>query len=156
LLDHDGLPFGRERLEGHWSLLFFGYTECPDVCPITLQLVHQAREHLVRTSSGSPPQLIFVSLDSDRDTPASVKAYVQGFDASFLGVVGSSTEIARVEDWVAAAHWPGRGKGRIEHGAFLYAIDPQARASGRIEGIGDPVALAERIGALTSTSVARR
>ena len=151
LLDHDGLPFGPERLEGHWSLLFFGYTQCPDVCPLTLQLAHQARAQLA-----SPPQLVFLSLDAERDTPANVKEYLQGFDASFLGVTGASDEVARLEDWVAAAHRPGRtdasGNARIDHGAYLYVIDPQTRAAGRIEGIGEPHALAERIAALTAGS----
>ena len=159
LLDHDGLPFERERLEGRWSLIFFGFTECPDVCPITLQLAHAAREELARTSATAFPQLIFVSLDPEQDTPAVVKSYVRRFDASFLGVTGAGAEVARLEDWLASAHWRGRtdtsGSARIDHGAYLYVIDPQARASGRIEGIGQPSALAERIRTAVSSAPGR-
>ena len=155
LLDQDGLPFGRERLEGGWSLIFFGYTHCPDVCPITLQLAREAREHLTQASRVAPPQLIFVSLDPEQDTPEVVKSYLRRFDPSFLGATGSSEEVARLEEWLASAHWRGRtdasGNARIDHGAYLYVVDPQARAAGRIEGIGEPAALAERIRSATTT-----
>ncbi len=148
LVDQDGQPFGPERLEDRWSLIFFGFTQSPDVCPITLQLAHAAREHLLQGAQASPPQLIFVSLDPEQDTPAVVKAYLQRFDPSFVGVTGPSQEIERLEDWLAAAH---RSTGeRIDHGAYLYVIDPEARAAGRIEGIGAPAALAERIRAATT------
>jgi protein SCO1 len=148
LLDHDGVPFGRERLEGRWSLIFFGYAHCPDVCPLALQLAHRARQQLLQSSGAEPPPLIFVSLDPEQDTPAALKDYVQRFDASFLGVTGPSAEVARLEDWLASAHRVGAE--RIDHGAYLYVIDPQARAAGRIEGVGEPSALAERIRAAIS------
>tara|TARA_R110002020_G_scaffold82930_6_gene205549 strand:- start:391 stop:1017 length:627 start_codon:yes stop_codon:yes gene_type:complete len=85
-----GGAFTQDDLVGAPSLIFFGYTFCPDVCPTTLAETTAIREKLGLTSEQL--RIIFVSVDPERDTLAMVKDYVEGFDPSIIGLVGSSLE----------------------------------------------------------------
>src|SRR5690606_21261429 len=80
LVDHEALPFTRDRLEGRWTLLVFGYTHCPDVCPVTLAQVRETRALLEQQSPALDVAAVFVSIDPERDTPDRVAAYVAAFD----------------------------------------------------------------------------
>jgi protein SCO1 len=103
---HDGQnePFTRERLLGRTSLLFFGFTHCPDICPATLQQLALARKRLQEQSAtasttdtaGLPPealQIILISVDPERDTPETLKAYVSHFGEGMVGATGSPESI---------------------------------------------------------------
>ena len=79
----DGVAFSKQNLEGKWSLLFYGYTHCPDICPVTLNTVAAAKQQ-----AGSFPQVVFVSVDPKRDTAKLVSEYVRYFDKDFIGVTG--------------------------------------------------------------------
>lgn len=92
--DHDGNPFPfREATQGKLSILFFGYTNCPDVCPVYLQTMASALD-AIGSGPGSRPQVLFVGTDVARDTPEVMKAYLGNIDQSFLGLTGPETEIA--------------------------------------------------------------
>src|SRR5262245_19072127 len=73
LTDQDARPFTNAALEGHWTLLFAGFTHCPDVCPTTLALMKQLHQ---RPELGGRVQYLFLSVDPERDTPAQLKTYV--------------------------------------------------------------------------------
>ena len=88
LEDHKHEAFTLERLTGRWTLLFFGYTHCPDVCPVTLSVLKNSVA-LMREAGAEPPQVVFVSVDPARDTLDHMAAYVGHFDPDFLGVTGS-------------------------------------------------------------------
>ncbi len=129
LVDHRGRPFGHARLEGRWSLLYFGTTSCPDVCPATLQILAALGEY---ADAAPPVQRVFVSVDPLRDTPARLAAYVGYFDPQLLGVAGPLPEIGRLTRAVGAMHQRGRAVGgsrsyRVDHAASLFLVDPQAR-----------------------------
>ena len=94
LTDLDGKPFPFvESTAGKLTVLFFGYTNCPDVCPVYLQTMARARES-IGAGPGSRPQVLFVGVDVARDTPAVLKAYLGKIDPTFIGLTGSEHDIA--------------------------------------------------------------
>jgi protein SCO1 len=97
LRDASGEPFANADLAGRFSLVFFGFTNCPDVCPITLQVLAAALDRLEAASPGNPaatPAVVFVSVDPYRDSPERIRGYVAGFDPSFTGVTASDEALA--------------------------------------------------------------
>ena len=96
LSDHNGSAFDNARLSGHWSLLFFGYTHCPDICPTTLVTMANAAKQidaLPGAAGKAQYQMIFVSVDPERDNLEHLKTYVTHFDPDFLGVTGPDDKI---------------------------------------------------------------
>lgn len=87
LLDDGGKPFTPASLQGHWSLLFFGYTFCPDICPTTMAVLSQFYTKL-RPEYLRDTQVVMVSVDPARDSPAKLHEYVNYFNPKFLGVTG--------------------------------------------------------------------
>jgi protein SCO1 len=101
LTDHRGRPFDAERLRGRTSLLFFGFTHCPDICPATLTQLAAARRQLAAESGNAGaelPQIVLVSVDPERDTPESLQAYVEYFGEGITGVTGSAGEIRALSE----------------------------------------------------------
>jgi len=92
--DHLGKPFGLEEMSGKWSLLFFGYTHCPDACPITLTVLKEFYEKLAAVNAAGDVQIIFVTVDPARDTQAQMADYVRYFNDKFIGLTGTGEQIA--------------------------------------------------------------
>lgn len=89
----------RELFLGNWSLVFFGYTSCPDICPVSMSVLKQAREILAGIQTQTPlfiPQVVFVSVDPARDGSERLKDYIDYFDKDFIGLSGSQTEILKL------------------------------------------------------------
>ncbi len=94
----DGQPFPlRAATDGKLTLLFFGYTNCPDMCPIWLSTVARAREE-IGTGPGSDPQVLFVGVDVARDTPEVLDTYLARIDPTFIGLTGTESAIAKAND----------------------------------------------------------
>lgn len=93
----DGSSFRLSEMRDDIVLLFFGYTSCPDVCPTTLAELNQALEKLDEDEANKV-QVIFVTVDPDRDTPERTQEYVNHFNPSFVGLSGSETELNIVWD----------------------------------------------------------
>ncbi len=89
LTDNQGRGFGTANLRGHWSLMFFGYTNCPDYCPATLTTLAALEKQLRAAGTVAPPQVIFVSVDAKRDTPAQLNQFVPNFDPGFIGLTAA-------------------------------------------------------------------
>jgi protein SCO1/2 len=99
LYDEQNQAFTRERLLGTTTLLFFGFTHCPDICPATLQQLALARKQLLEqnnTPSTSMPQIVLISVDPERDTPAVLKDYVSHFGEGVLAATGSPESITEL------------------------------------------------------------
>ncbi|HET6629259.1 MAG TPA: SCO family protein [Woeseiaceae bacterium] len=92
LTDQDNRPFDAARLRGHTSLLFFGFTHCPDICPATLAQLAAARQQLA-AAGAELPQIVLVTVDPERDTPEVLARYVGYFGAGITGVTGPVGEI---------------------------------------------------------------
>lgn len=125
LEDQHGNVFSRARLNGHPSLVFFGFTHCPDICPLTLQKLAAVRRQLVERRDGEIPQIVFVSVDPERDTVERVAAYVGAFGAGLTGVRGTIEQVDRLAGALGAYHArPASGEGYdVEHSAAVFVID---------------------------------
>ncbi len=128
LIDQDGSPFTQAQLRGHWSVLFFGFTHCPDVCPTTLGVLAKARQELSDLPDELQPHVVLVSVDPKRDTPQQLASYVKFFDSSFTGVTGterSIDEFTRAIGVPVAITPTQNGDYSVDHSAALFLIDPQ-------------------------------
>jgi protein SCO1/2 len=95
LTRQDGEPFTQEWFKGKWSLLFFGYTFCPDICPITLATIRQFEQLLaeVDPKAAAAVQVAMISVDPDRDTPEKLGEYVGYFGEDYVGATGQYIDI---------------------------------------------------------------
>ncbi|HUS24523.1 MAG TPA: SCO family protein [Candidatus Binatia bacterium] len=152
LQDQDGRPFGRERLRGHWTLLFAGYTHCPDVCPATLALMKSLQRTLA--GQGRAPHMLFLSVDPERDAPARLKDYVAAFDPAFEAVTGPAAQIDALcaSLGLAYARVPEGSGYSLDHSAALTLIDADARVAGYFQPPFDLPALAADLGRVVAGS----
>jgi protein SCO1 len=131
LLDHEGTPFTLDQLRGKWSLLFFGFTSCPDVCPTTLDQLARAHEHLKSNERyRANGQIIFVSVDPDRDSPERLREYVKYFHEDFIGITASETELKALTARLGALFMKvsqGGDDYTVDHSAGIFFIDPALR-----------------------------
>lgn len=130
LTDHNGQPFTEERFKGKWSFLFFGFTHCPDVCPTTLLVLKAVWNRLPDEARQAPePQMLFVSVDPDRDTPEILKPYVTYYNPEFLGVTAEHKYLDIVTTQVGALYGYDDGENdkeyTVNHSSQLILIDPQ-------------------------------
>ena len=91
--DQHGEPFLVDDFKGQWSLVFFGFTSCPDICPITMTELAQAYRAITETPDLKNPQVVFISVDPKRDSRLAVKQYVEQFNSDFIGLTGSEADI---------------------------------------------------------------
>jgi protein SCO1/2 len=131
LTDQDGRPYTQDALQGHWTLLFAGFTHCPDVCPTTLALMAQLRGRL-----GVAPErleLLFLSVDPERDTPERLKTYTAHFGAGLRGVTAPAAQLDALCANLGLAYIkvPGARDGdyTVDHSAALVLLDPQGRVA---------------------------
>jgi len=138
LLDHHGSAWSPKRLEDQWSLIFFGFTHCPDICPETMVVINQAHQMIEENGGTLPPSVIFISVDPARDTPERLADYVPYFNRNFLGLTG---EQEHIEDLASAMAVPLRIPDadpdedyEVDHGAQLILVGP----SGNIRAFFTP------------------
>lgn len=96
LRDHNGTAFDNESLRERWSLVFFGFTNCPDICPATLQQLVLARNRVLQDGDGGFPAIILISVDPERDTPEVMANYVATFGGGITGLTGPPAEIHKL------------------------------------------------------------
>ena len=92
LVKHDGSPFNSKDLQGQWSILFFGFTNCHMICPTAMSMLTQAKK-LAEEKKVAFPQVYLVSVDPERDDPDTMSKFVTGFDKDFIGVTGDPESI---------------------------------------------------------------
>jgi protein SCO1/2 len=134
LLDQNGEARRLDELKGKWSLVFFGYTFCPDICPTTLadlrliqsQLPPATREQL---------QVVLITVDPRRDTPQQLKEYLGYFDPQFIGLTGTPQAIQASANALGVPYVPGdtsKENYTVDHGGNLALIDPSGAQRGFI------------------------
>jgi protein SCO1/2 len=136
LTDQNGRPYSLSAQRGHAVALFFGYAHCPDVCPTTLAALANAKRKL--GASGGNFDVVLVTVDPARDTPAVLKRYVHLFDPTFTGLTGTEKELEPVYDAYHVYHEIDAGKGSangyvVAHSSAVVFISPD----GRLRGTGD-------------------
>ncbi len=147
LLSHSGQAFRKENLAGSWSILFFGFTHCPDICPTTLSTLNRVVGGIADQGKRQP-QVVFISVDPLRDSVDMLAAYVPYFNPEFVGVTGEPANIQNLtrELGVAVRYSPTRqaltgqdGEPQndtvdqsytVDHSTALFLIDPDGRLSG--------------------------
>lgn len=134
LLDQDGRPFDGSAFAGRWSVVFFGFTFCPDVCPTTLTLLRDVEKGLKPAEGERVPVAFYlVSVDPARDTPAVLKTYVRHFSPGLTGLTGEFLDVHR---FATQLNTPFRksaaedGSYTVDHGANLALINPQGHFAG--------------------------
>lgn len=151
LEDQLGRPFTPERLRGGWTLVFFGYLQCPDVCPTTLSALRDMRRLQQRQHPGAEaPRVLFVSLDPEFDTRDGMASYLAHFDPAFTGARGS---LEALQPLTAALHImrierEEGGLRSIDHTSSVIVIDPQGRAVGALPPPHEPAGLLARFESL--------
>lgn len=132
MTDHEGNAVSLDTLKGRWSILFFGFTTCPDICPTTLGVLAETVKPLQVA-----PRVVMVSVDPERDTPEKLQQYVPAFNPAFRGFTGSfdaTVELAQQLN-VAFGKVPGAMPGTylVDHTASLVLINPEGQYAGFIK-----------------------
>lgn len=148
LTAHDGRPFSRASLMGEWSFLFFGYTACPDVCPISLQAMRGMRSLLLEADpSAASYRFILVSVDPAQDSPGDLAGYLRQIEPSFTGLTGDPGELETLARSLAvkyAVFEDDSGRRTIDHTSSVIVVDPQARMIGALPAPLRPTAMARQ------------
>ena len=132
---HDETAFTRASLEGQWNFLFFGFTNCPDICPTSMAVMGQAARTLEQAGEGTF-RGILVSVDPERDLPEKLAAYATAFHPDFIGVRGDIPELAEFGRQlnVAFAKVPdGAGGYTMDHTGNIVVINPRGHYHGFIK-----------------------
>jgi len=132
LLDQTGQAVGREVFDGHWNLVFFGFTSCPDICPMTLQVLRDAKQKLADAGE-SLPRIVLVSVDPERDTPDVLGRYVDAFGDGNLGLTGDIEEIRKLTKDLGIffeKRESGVDNYTVDHSAVVLIINPEGRLHG--------------------------
>jgi protein SCO1/2 len=132
LVDQDGKAVDQHVLDGKWSVVFFGYTFCPDFCPTTLTTLGQTMAVLGPRAQNL--QVVFISVDPERDTPAQLKQYLSSrvFPRNVVGLTGTPAQVAQAaHEYDVYYQKDGTGPNyTVDHSTVLYLMDPQGRFHG--------------------------
>ncbi len=154
LLDQTGQAVQTDELKGQWSLLFFGYTYCPDICPATLAQLRQLQGQLPEETR-ERLRMVLVSVDPKRDTPEQLKKYLDYFDAGFLGLTGEEANLQKFANAVSIPYIPAdtsQDNYTVDHSGNLVIIDPEGRQRGFIRAPLNNAKLAAQLPGLISGS----
>jgi protein SCO1/2 len=129
LLDQNGAEFDTESLRDQWSLLFFGFTHCPDICPATLTQLAIARGRVLDEGESTFPNIVLISVDPERDTPEVLAEYIGHFGDGMTGVTGSLTELRTLTSALGIYFEKSVGENgnySVDHSAVVIVINKNA------------------------------
>lgn len=136
--DHRGDEVTTDKLKGQWSVLFFGFTHCPDVCPTTMQTLKQVKQRVSEAGYWDTNQVIMITVDPERDTVERLANYVPFFDDTFIGLRASLNDTVNFAKQVGVLFIKGdtaaNGGYDVDHSAALILINPQGQYAGVITG----------------------
>jgi protein SCO1/2 len=134
LTNQDGQAVAVDQLKEQWSLLFFGYTFCPDICPATLAQLRQLQGQLPPETL-SKLRIVLVTVDPHRDTPEQLKKYLDYFDAGFIGLTGEEATLQKLANAVSIPYIPAdtsKENYTVDHSGNLVLIGPDGKQRGFI------------------------
>lgn len=160
LRQSDGTPLTLGELQGQWTLVFLGFTFCPDVCPATLAQLAQAQAQWDALPPGIRPRVLFISVDPDRDTPAGAGEYAHAFHPDTLA---ATADVPALESFAKSLGFvfmkvPGDDIDEnpsdytVDHSSGIAVLDPQGRVTGLIRPPFDPATIAADLIALTEAT----
>ena len=147
LIDGSGHTVTDQSFAGHWRLVYFGYTHCPDACPTTLGDLGAALDKLPPPTRARV-QVLFVTVDPARDTPAAMGAYAHAFGPEFVGLTGTQAQLSAVE---ASYHVYARrrdlagGDYAMDHSSIIYVMRPDGHFAGLLDDSMSPTDLAKHL-----------
>ncbi|RRV09207.1 SCO family protein [Pseudomonas sp. v388] len=147
MLDQNGAPVAVDQLKDKWTLLFFGYTFCPDICPTTLAQIRQIRSEL-STEDADRLRVVLVSVDPNRDTPQRLNEYLGYFDKQYIGLSAPVADIQTLANAVSVPFIPAdtsKPNYTVDHSGNLALLGPDGRQRGFIRAPLNGQKLVERL-----------
>ena len=150
LVNQDGASFTRDDLQGKWHLIFFGYTHCPDICPSSLQTMADMTAAIKDEDVSKALQVIFISVDPDRDKPEILKNYVQYFNPGFIGATGTVPNLDNLTRTIGISYFLNRESAdqvsyEVAHSAAFVLVNPSAQYAGLFSAPHDSQIMARDI-----------
>jgi protein SCO1/2 len=130
LRDQHGKAFNRESIKSQWSLVFFGFTHCPDICPLTLQVLAEARRELQANGVDPLPRIVLISVDPERVSPEVIGQYVSHFGEGVTGVSGDLAELRKLTTGLGIYFEKSNVDGdtySVDHSAVVIVVNPDGR-----------------------------
>ncbi len=160
LSQSDGTRLIPGELRGHWTLVFLGFTSCPDVCPTTLSELALAQKQWERIPESLRPRVVFVSVDPARDTPARLGEYAHAFHKDTLAATADVPSLERFATPLGLVFQKAPGKNyktnpndySMDHSASIAVLDPEGRLAGLMRPPFDPKLIASDLTKLTGTT----
>lgn len=145
-------PFTLKDFKNHWSLVFVGYTNCPDVCPNTLLVLSQVEKLMVEQDL-APPHVIFISIDPQRDKPELIDQYVKYFNNNFIGITGDKKNLASITKQMSVVYAKAPGAdGTIsdenylmDHSSSLILLNPEGQVQSILSAPHTPMQIIDSI-----------
>ena len=155
LVDMDGDSFTEQRLQGRWTLIFFGFTNCPDICPTTMNTLSEVVQQLRGNAAlFEKIQVLFVSVDPERDDLETLRAYVDYFDSAFVGATANDENLSEFTRQFGVmymkAQTPGIAGYSVDHSASILLVDPEMRFVGVFSRPHSATDIAERLTRMVS------
>lgn len=154
MTNQNGETVALDQLKGDWTLLFFGYTFCPDICPATLAQMRQLKSQLPEATR-KHLRVVLVSVDPNRDTPEQLKKYLGYFDAGFQGLTGEEANLQKLANAVSIPYIPAdtsKENYTVDHSGNLVILGPDGTQRGFIRAPINNAKLAEQLPGLVSGS----
>ena len=152
LVNEQGNPFDQTGFEGQWSLLYFGFTYCPDICPSSMAVMAQVKSAL-EEDDGLNDQYYLVSVDPERDTPERLGEYVRYFDPGFRGLTGQFEQLDIITRAAGAVYKvpeaPENEDYLVAHSSTLTLIDPEGRIHAIFTSPFNPESIADDLRRIT-------
>lgn len=132
LQDTHNQVFTEKSFQGHWTLLFFGYSQCPEICPRTLAIVSDLFRSKPNPQAVAKAQFVFVSLDSKSDTIPALQTFLKQFHPDFIGLTGDENEVIKLAKSCRVYSWTDpkpneKGQKIIDHSGTILLINPQGK-----------------------------
>jgi protein SCO1/2 len=139
LFDQHGEKYSLQDLKNRWSLVFLGFTHCPNICPTTLSMLAQVSEQLSgQLPESMQPRVIFISVDPERDLPEQLQRYVSYFDPGFIAATGAHPQLKALSHQLGAVyriqqHDEGDNDYDVDHTTGIFLLNPQAKLVGQFQ-----------------------
>ena len=137
LVDHNNQTFTAENLKGHWSLIFVGYTYCPDICPTTLAQLKSIYPELQKIPTDFPIQVVLLSVDPKRDTPERLNEYINFFHSDFIAISGEHPQLFPLVRAMGMMYSMSQSTDDpnylVDHSSSVVVVNPSAQVVGRFK-----------------------
>ncbi len=149
LIDHNNKPFNLERLKGKWTFMFFGYTFCPDICPTTMSALTATMSQLTNNPEAKKDvQVVFISVDPQRDTLEKLSNYMKYFNEEFIGVTGDRAKLDALVSQTGAGYAiepeTAPGEYLISHTSAIFLTNPDGELIASFSQPHYPATIAEQ------------